>query len=663
MKRYLLLLIPICSLCLLNACGGSSAPPVVPPSITTTEAQVMAVPAIVGTPYSFIFGASFSQPGPYSWQAVGLPTNGLSFDPSSATVSGIPTAKASVAFSLTATDGAGHSSTAVSFMIPVTNPPPPTITTTQAQVTAAPVLIENSYSFSFAASGGLAPLSWSETGNLPATLALSTGGVLSGTTATSGSFPIAVIVQDALGQKTAPQNFTITVTNPPPPTINTTPPPTVGVENHAYSFTFTATAGYPPLAWTETGTLPAGLAFSTAGVISGTPSVIGSFPIAVSAQDTHGETAGPQNFTIQVLLGFNATGSMETPRYYHTATLLNTGKVLVAGGQSGGAVLATAELYDPATGTFSPTTNLQTARAEHVAILLSDGGVLMVGGKDANGTVLATTELYDPAKGTSDSTGSMKEPRYGFTATLLPDGRVLVAGGIDASGNALESAELFDPTTRTFSLTTGVMISPRSLHTATLLNTGKVLVAGGHVPSGDLDTAELFDPSSQSFTPTTANMKVKRSDFTATLLKDGRVLLAGPYPSAEIFDPSTGTFTATGNLPGTVATTRVVGSTATLRTDGTVIIAGGQYSVVCEPIAPGGSPRWSTVASADLFDPGTGTFSGTGSMSFSRSRHTATLLTNGSVLVTGGIEYTLRANPCVIGGSVESVTPSAELFP
>ena len=235
MKRYLLLLIPICSLCLLNACGGSSAPPVVPPSITTTEAQVMAVPAIVGSPYKFIFqamsGGGAGDPGPYTWQAVGLPASGLSLDPTSGTVSGTPTSKGSVAFSLTNTDGAGHSSAAVP--------------------------------------------------------------------------------------------FTITVNNPPPPTINTTPPPTVGVENHAYSFTFTATAGYPPLAWTETGALPAGLAFSTAGVISGTPTVIGSFPIAVSAQDTHGETAGPQNFTIQVLLGLMQRGvwkrrATTIPRRYST---------------------------------------------------------------------------------------------------------------------------------------------------------------------------------------------------------------------------------------------------------------------------------------------------------------------------------------------------------
>jgi hypothetical protein len=533
-------------------------------------------------------------------------------------------------------------------------------------------MIENSYSFAFAASRGLAPLTWSETGNLPATLALSTGGVLSGTTATTGSFTIAVVVQDALGQKTAPQNYTITVINPPPPTINTILPPTIGVENHPYTFTFTATAGYPPFDWTESGALPTGLVLSSDGVLSGTPTVTGSFPIAVSAQDTHGETAGPQNFTIQVSLGFNATGSMETPRYYHTATLLNTGKVLVAGGQSGGAVLATAELYDAVSGAFSPTGSLNTGRTEQAAALLLDGKVLVVGGLDTNGNALAIAEIYDPSTGMFTSTGSMKNPRVAHTATLLPDGRVLVAGGKDASANAnvLATAELFDPTTRTFSLATGAMISPRSLHTATLLNTGKVLVAGGYIPSGDLDTAELFDPSSQSFTPTTGNMTVKRSDFTATLLKDGRVLLAGPNPPAEIFDPSTGTFTATGNLPGTPATTRVFGSTATLRTDGTVLSAGGQYDAGCQlPPGPGpiggGSPRWSTFASADLFDPVTGSFSGTGSMSFSRSRHTATLLTNGSVLVTGGIEYTLPARTHYYNcpGPVVSVTSSAELFP
>jgi hypothetical protein len=620
----------------------------------------MAVPATVGTPYSFIFQAVSGQaPGPYTWQAVGLPASGLSLDASSGAVSGTPTSKASVAFSLTITDGAGHSSTAMQYTISVNNPPPPAVTTTQAQVTAAPAMVENSYSFPFAAIGGLAPLTWSETGNLPATLALSTGGVLSGTTATTGSFPIAVVVQDALGQKTAPQNFTITVINPPPPTINTTPAPTVGVENHPYTFTFTATAGFPPLAWTESGALPAGLVWSTAGVLSGTPTVAGDFPIAVTAQDTHGETAGPQNFTIQISLG--STGSMETPRFYHTATLLNTGKVLVAGGQSGTAsatTLGTAELYDSTNETFSLTGRMNTARTEQVATLLLDGKVLVVGGLDANGNALATAEIFNPNTGIFTSTDGMKSPRVGHTATLLPGGMVLVAGGQDATGKILASAEIFDPATGKWSSASD-MIYSRTLHTATLLNTGKVLVAGGNSILGEQDTAELFDSSSQSFTPITANMTVKRADHRATLLKDGKVLLVGPDLTAEIFDPSigTGTFTATGNLPSTII--GILGATATLRTDGTVLVAGGQYSGSCG----GATVMIQSVAAADLFNPGTGSFSQTSNISH-RSRHTATLLANGRVLVTGGIAWSVVTLPGTILCKQEvSVSATAELFP
>jgi hypothetical protein len=202
------------------------------------------------------------------------------------------------------------------------------------------------------------------------------------------------------------------------------------------------------------------------------------------------------------------------------------------------------------------------------------------------------------------------------------------------------------------------MMSPRSLHTATLLNTGKVLLAGGYVPSGDLDTAELFDPSSQSFTLTTHDMTVKRADHTATLLKDGTVLLAGPDLTAEIFDPSRGieTFTKTGRLPGT---TGRGGTTAMLRPDGTVLVAGGQYSGSC-----GGSLVTQSVADADLFNLGTGSFSQTSDMSNLRSRHTATLLANGRVLVTGGIAFNVVQVPGTILCKQEvSVSATAELFP
>src|SRR5213078_2182015 len=135
-----------------------------------------------------------------------------------------------------------------------------------------------------------------------------------------------------------------------------------------------------------------------------------------------------------------ATGSLGAGRYRHTATLLPSGKVLVAGG-SNGSDLSSAELYDPASGTWTATGSLGTARDAHTATLLPNGKVLVAGGSTGSG--LSSAELYDPASGTWTTTGSLGTARDAHTATLLPNGKVLVAGG--NNGPALSSAELYDP--------------------------------------------------------------------------------------------------------------------------------------------------------------------------------------------------------------------------
>ena len=146
---------------------------------------------------------------------------------------------------------------------------------------------------------------------------------------------------------------------------------------------------------------------------------------------------------------FSPTGSMETARSSPTATALPDGRVLIAGGASGQAessvALASAELYDPATGTFSPTGSLATARNGHTATLLSGGRVLITGGYDGSGYSVSA-ELYDPATGTFGPTGSMTDARTYHTATLLSDGRVLIAGGGTYDGDRwtmLAAAELY----------------------------------------------------------------------------------------------------------------------------------------------------------------------------------------------------------------------------
>src|SRR6266513_2669048 len=199
------------------------------------------------------------------------------------------------------------------------------------------------------------------------------------------------------------------------------------------------------------------------------------------------------------------TGSLNTVRRSHTATLLPNGMVLVAGGFAPNSVFASAELYDPASGTWTPTGSLHTGRRWHTASLLPNGMVLVAGGVAFSGP-FASAELYDPASGTWTATGSLGTARYLHTTTLLPNGKVLVAGGGGSSGT-LASAELYDPASGTWT-PTGSLHTARREHTATLLPNGMVLVAGGYkVVAGGvghtlpLASAELYDPASGTWTP------------------------------------------------------------------------------------------------------------------------------------------------------------------
>jgi hypothetical protein len=317
--------------------------------------------------------------------------------------------------------------------------------------------------------------------------------------------------------------------------------------------------------------------------------------------------------------GWTSTNSMNSLRYSHTATLLNNGKVLVAGGADSSGGIAAAQLYDPATNTWSATGAMISPRSFHTAALLNNGKVLVMGGTNGSGSLLATAEVYDPASGTWSTTGSMGSPRYWYTATLLNTGKVLVSGGY-SNGGALATAEVYDPASGIWSAT-GPMASPRFNHTATLLNNGKVLVAAGRNNSAPPATAEVYDPASGTWSAA-GSMGSPRYSHTATLLNNGTVLVSGGsaisanLATAEVYDPASSTWSATGLM---ISPRNTHG--AALLPNGTVLVMGGTNG--------------SLLATAEVYDPASGTWSAAGSMGSSRINHTATLLNNGKVLVVG----------------------------
>jgi hypothetical protein len=154
-------------------------------------------------------------------------------------------------------------------------------------------------------------------------------------------------------------------------------------------------------------------------------------PAADAQPDGPSADAHPDVVALQGV--FVPTGSMTVARTVHTATLLGNGKVLIAGGGCANGILATAELYDPATGTFAVTGSMTVPRTNHTATLLPNGQVLIAGGENvtvgAPAVPFASAELYDPATGTFTATGTMTVPRVSFTTTLLPNGKVLIEGG------------------------------------------------------------------------------------------------------------------------------------------------------------------------------------------------------------------------------------------
>jgi N-acetylneuraminic acid mutarotase/cell division protein FtsB len=320
--------------------------------------------------------------------------------------------------------------------------------------------------------------------------------------------------------------------------------------------------------------------------------------------------------------------SLTLPRGRHTATLLPDGRVLLVGGYTQHDVDTTSvDIYDPATDTYEPTGSLNAARHDQTATLLPDGRVLVIAGYNLGW--LSSAEIWDPATGQWSPTQPLFAHGVTHTATVLKDGRVLVVAGSKQSGSSGpdDRVEIFNPLTNVWQKA-ALHQYTEGCHTATLLADGRVLIAGGGT-----DPA-LYDPAGDTWQPA-GRLAVERCYPRAVLLHDGRVLLIGgvmrsqwptPIDSVEVYDPTSNSWGQAAPL----AQARY-DQTTTLLPDGRVLVVGGARLWDTNWNDPG-----AILSSVEIYDPVGDTWSPLPPLRHARVDHTATLLPDGRIFVTGG---------------------------
>src|SRR5215831_13010009 len=328
------------------------------------------------------------------------------------------------------------------------------------------------------------------------------------------------------------------------------------------------------------------------------------------------------------------------------------------------------------TGIFTLTGDMNVVRSFPTATLLANGKVLIAGGaqgiRSGDFQPLTVAELYDPNTGVFALTGAMNTPLIVSSATLLDDGRVLIVGrkaGVNCSPNI---SELYEPVTGTFSKSGGT-VTGQVGGWAILLHDGRVLVAGGAIDCNAWATPianpEVYDPTTGTFSATGPFVPTPSNYYytggpdvsAASMLPDGRVLIAGELNS-ELYDPATDTFRITSSMTtlcwgGPTPPLYIYGRTATSLADGKVLLTGGEHE------------DCGRYEKAELYDPLTEKFIATADMTVQRDNHSATLLPDGTVLVAGGETSGCDPRGCNFGAwfagtttSVESYNPSTGAF-
>ncbi|WJF89082.1 kelch repeat-containing protein [Paraburkholderia bonniea] len=625
-----LILLVLSSAILLAACGSGTRTVAAPAGLhytTLNPSYAANQPIVPNTPAS--------SGGPISRYAVNpaLPA-GLTLDAITGVISGTPAQPSATAiYTVSGSNLAGTATTAVSITVTSDETAPVNLA-----YSAGPVSYEVGVAITpnLPHSEGGAITAWRVTPDLPPGLTLdAASGVISGTPSVATA-AATYTVSGSNGAGTASAALAITAALPAPPqSLAYAQSWMLGGEGRV-QLTNSAQQSGGAIRWfTVTPALPAGLSLNTqSGEISGTPAE------TVSRTDylvTGSNAAGRVNTTVSLEVvkpgTWAKTNPMGQPRNLHSATLMADGKVLVvAGTNESGGIYKTAEIYDPAHGTWNATLNPpSTPRYLHQAVLLTTGphvgSVLVVGGAPLN-VISRQADRYDPASGIwTRSSGLMSVSHMlAQSTTALADGNILVVGGsiLPYPTPATPVAERYDSALDSWTLA-GTMKSAHLGHTATLLPNQTVLVTGGMEGASVGSFTELYLPGTNSW-ELTGQPASTRLMHSATLLANGQVLVAGgkevggvsSLTSAELYDPETGKWSSTGAMSTGHQT-----HCALRLADGRVLVAGG--------LEEGDV----SIAATELYDPETGKWTSAGPMSIGRSNFTMTLLANGQVLAAG----------------------------